>query len=313
MLGGRVSSVLVVGLAVGVGAAAGRAHEGPHVPAKEQAAGGAQVRITERDGYRWIESNGLPDHATGAFPNRGNPNRIQSQRYRFRVTLRPQRAARITPVQRQLFGVAVNGIVFDPGTAEFWRGDPRSGWRYEAMSGRINLGLDDNHAHVQPSGAYHYHGIPTALLKERGGTTRGMVLLGYAADGFPIYGPEGYTDPDDAQSPLRRLRSSYRLKSGVRPDGPGGRYDGTFVADYEYVAGAGDLDECNGRTGVTPEYPDGTYYYVLTDAFPFVPRYFRGTPDASFDRQRPPNGPRGGGPPGRPGPPPGPRPFGPRS
>ena len=25
------------------------------------------------------------------------------------------------------------------------------------------------------------------------------------------------------------------------------RYDGTFVADYEFVEGAGDLDECNGR------------------------------------------------------------------
>ena len=33
---------------------------------------------------------------------------------------------------------------------------------------------------------------------------------------------------------------------------------GTFTSDYQYVANSGDLDECNGRTGVTPEYPAGT-------------------------------------------------------
>lgn len=66
-------------------------------------------------------------------------------------------------------------------------------------------------------------------------------------------------------------------------DGPGGKYDGTFVQDYEYVKGSGDLDECNGRTGVTPEFTNGTYYYVVTDAYPFIPRLFRGTPDSSFE------------------------------
>ena len=75
---------------------------------------------------------------------------------------------------------------------------------------------------------------------------------------------------------------------GNRPangDDPGGQHDGTFVQDFEFVEGSGDLDECNGRFGVTPEYPDGIYYYVLTDAFPFVPRMFRGTPNESFSKQ----------------------------
>ena len=78
-------------------------------------------------------------------------------------------------------------------------------------------------------------------------------------------------------------------------DGPGGKYDGTFIQDYEFVKGSGDLDECNGRKGVTPEYPDGTYYYVVTDAFPFIPRFYRGTPDSSFERRMGP--PPGGKPP----------------
>lgn len=60
------------------------------------------------------------------------------------------------------------------------------------------------------------------------------------------------------------------------------------MQDWTYVAGAGDLDECNGRFGVTPEHPEGTYYYVVTDTFPFVPRLFRGTPDPSFRHGPPP-------------------------
>ncbi len=47
---------------------------------------------------------------------------------------------------------------------------------------------------------------------------------------------------------------------------------------------AADLDQCNGRFAVTPEYPNGTYHYVLTDAFPFIPRCWMGNPDSSFMR-----------------------------
>ena len=145
-----------------------------------------------------------------------------------------------------------------------------------------------------------------------------MTLIGYAADGFPIYGPYCYRDADDPNSGLMELQSSYRLKAGQSPDGPGGTYDGTFVADFEYVAGLGDLDQCNGRFGVTPDYPDGTYYYSVTEVSPFVPRCVMGTPDDSFQRSRGAGGPgssgnggsgrrrSGGAPSGRPqgGPPP---------
>jgi hypothetical protein len=125
------------------------------------------------------------------------------------------------------------------------------------------LGLDSHHAHVQPSGAYHYHGLPVGLIerlrKEKGDDV--MLLVGYAADGFPIYAETGYEKANDPTSPVKKLRSSYKMKSGKRPtgdSGPGGDCDGTFVQDYEFVEGSGDLDECNGREGVTPEYPDAT-------------------------------------------------------
>ncbi|MEX0775370.1 MAG: YHYH protein [Phycisphaeraceae bacterium] len=271
---------------------AGQNHHHDEPPAK------SHVTITTDKEFRYIKSDGLPDHDTGEFPNRGNPNKISKQEHSFRVPLKPKTGNKPTPIRHALFGVAVNGVVFDPGTAEFWRNDRQ--WNYEALSGKINLGLDDHHAHVQPTGAYHYHGLPTGLIKKLGGDAK-MVLVGYAADGFPIYGPMTYADADDAKSELRKVKSSYRAKEGDRPSGPGGEYDGTFVADYEYVQGLGDLDECNGRTGVTPEYPDGTYYYVLTEGFPFVPRMWRGEADASFQKRGGPGGPaRRGRPDGRP-------------
>src|SRR5712675_2294948 len=83
--------------------------------------------------------------------------------------------------------ITSNGLPFEPGTAEFWDDDPDSGWVYEAKSGFIDLGLDENNAHVQPHGEYHYHGIPTGLLASLNTAGKQVVLVGWAADGFPIY------------------------------------------------------------------------------------------------------------------------------
>ncbi len=275
-----------------------------------------EVSIKTDENYRYITANGIPDHDPGQFPNRGNPNRISTQRYRFRVPLNPVPARNPIEAGMMPFGVALNGVPFDAATAELWRNNPR--WRYDALSGKINLGLDSSNAHVQPTGAYHYHGLPNGLI-EILSNSKEMVLVGYAADGYPIYNQFGYSDPEDPTSPQKKLHSSYRLKSGMRPGGsagPGGQYDGTFNQDYEYIAGAGDLDECNGRVAAAPESDEPTYHYVITEEFPFISRMFKGTPDSSFQR-RGPGGPPGrngpsGGPPGRGGPPNGRRPPPPR-
>lgn len=258
-----------------------------------------QVSISVFNGYRTVKSNGIPDHATGQFPNRGNPNSISEQQYEFKMPVDPKENQQVVPLRNHLlFGVALNGVPFDPGTAEFWNRDPSSGWQYEAMVLGSRLGLDQNNAHVQPNGAYHYHGPPVGLLEKLAAYER-PVLIGYAADGFPVYGPFGFKKADDLKSLVTKVRSSYRVKKGTRESGPGGTYDGSFVQDYEYVEGLGDLDLCNGRHGVTPEYPKGTYYYVVTDGFPFVSRFFRGIPDKSFEKSHAPGfGPgRGFGPP----------------
>ncbi|MFI4853727.1 MAG: YHYH protein [Phycisphaerales bacterium JB065] len=259
-------------------------------PADVPPPGESTVTIEMRQGYRYIDANGLPDHDTGRFPGPGNPNAIEAQNYQLRVPITPKLSDEAIPYDRQPFGVALNGVLFDPFTAGFWNDDPDSGWREAADPNRRNLGLDANHAHVQPNGAYHYHGVPVPLITD---TTR-MTLIGWAADGFPIYGPYGYKDADSTEGEIVLLRPSYRLKSGNRPDdGPPGAYDGTYDEDFEYVEGSGDLDECNGRTGPTPEFPYGTYYYVVSNEYPYVPRLFRAEPDPSFDL-RGHNGPRNG-------------------
>ena len=259
------------------------------IPARQTLEIAPQCEIKIEGDKRIIKSNGIPNHEVGRFPNRGNPNGIQAQNYRYEVSLRPKVARDAVVLLRQPFGIALNGVLFDPGTAEFFQRDRNSKWNYEALSGAVKLGLDQNHAHVQPNGAYHYHGLPTKLFEMLSGGEQNMTLIGWAADGFPIYGLYGTKDPLDAGSEIVELKSSYQIKAGSRPtgsDSPKGDYDGSFTIDYEYVASSGDLDECGGRFGVTPEFTQGTYYYVLTEDYPFIPRMFKGEPDPSFERRR---------------------------
>ena len=264
------------------------------VPADRTPPAANRVSITIVEDVRVIRCNDIPSHRVGAFPNRGNPHSIAEQTTEIRLPAHPN----IAPVPTMLhdpgrrgppmpFGIGVNGVLFDPGAAEFWMGDREAGWNYEALGGAVPLGLDANHAHVQPGGMYHYHGLPTGLLAELGFNTLTTdasghsPLIGWAADGFPIYCLFGYANADNPESGITKLTSSYRLKEGQRPSGtsgPGGRYDGAFVQDYTFVDGAGDLDACNGRTCVTPEFPRGTYAYFLTEEWPVIPRGFRGSP-----------------------------------
>lgn len=286
-------SLLMLGAANGVGATAGASL----LPEP-------QATITVEGGYRFIRANGLPNHETGEFPGRGNPNRITTQSYSLRVPVVPKTNVTPRTARGAWFGVALNGVPFEPGTAEFWNGQPE--WVMEAKSGFIDLGLDVNNAHVQPTGAYHYHGLPTGLMQRLGGEGKKMLLVGYAADGFPIYTSIAHGVATNAASPLKKMRASWQLKKENRDGGPGGKPDGKYTRDYEFVAGSGDLDDCNGRFGVTLEYPQGIYYYCITDEFPQLARSWRGTPDQSFMKARPGGGrgPGGGGM-RPPGPPPG--------
>jgi len=87
-------------------------------------------------------------------------------------------------------------------------------------------------------------------------------IIGWAYDGNPIYGPYGYSDPENSSSIPKILTSGYILNTSNvvdRPQFPAG----FFVEDYEYN-NSGDLDQNNGRFGKTPEFPNGVYAYFAT-------------------------------------------------
>ncbi|MEO1653483.1 MAG: YHYH protein [Bacteroidota bacterium] len=275
-------------------------------PCSEQAPFAARVQIQEKEGQRIIHSNSIPKHKIGKFGRISgslNPNALRPQDKVYHLPLHPQKSSSITPLldpkrgPQYMFGIMRNGVLIDPEAAEPWphRGIFHLGkvnweWNLDAM--QINLGLDCNNAHVQPNGKYHYHGAPSLYLASLKTSKDKMTLLGYAADGFPIYDNYGYAQADDPSSEVIALRSSYHLKEGERPgngiQAPCGKYSGLYTNDFEYRLGSGDLDECNGRFGVTPEHPEGTYYYIITrDQFPYIPRCLVGRPSRDFNIGRP--------------------------
>lgn len=254
-----------------------------------------QVCFEITSDLRIISSNQLANHAVSNFPN-ADPTAIEVTR---ELDLSPSYTGSAIYVYDETgpptpsndnfwqFGIATNGVEFHPMGLKPWE-NPDTGeenWEWQAkVTEEGETDLDAYGAHVTSAGNYHYHGDIVGLADDEDGS-RHSLIYGFAADGFPIYYKYGYSDPDDPTSTIVELQSSYRIKSGARTgtgtageDYPDGNYDGSYIQDYEYIEDLGDLDECNGRTGVTPEYPDGTYYYVITTDFPVTPNCFFGTP-----------------------------------
>ena len=259
---------------------------------------------TSDDLNRMLLGNGIPNHEVGTFPNANNPNTISEQNVNATFTLCPTLVSETGAPAGGPAGAiayAINSVKFDPATAgrcndegECSLAQGQGNWNIEALGHEtFDFGDDMNHAHVQPSGEYHYHGMPELLIDFLG-DNQGMTLVGWASDGFPVYARYGYTDPNDSTSELISLQSSWKLKETPdegRPStltsligGPGqGNINpntpipmGAFTQDFEYEQDYGDLDECNGRIGVTPEFPGGIYYYVVTDDFPYFTRCLKG-------------------------------------
>lgn len=237
---------------------------------------------------RQLSANGIPDHAVGAFPNPNNPNTITAQTISASTTLVPA-IANAAGSFAQIPGYVLNGVKLEPGTGGTCDSSGSScsliggtgTWRIEALTNKsaFNFGDDFNNAHVQPTGMYHYHGLPEGFITKLGRGTA-MTLVAWAADGYPIYARYGYAVAADASSQVKVMVPRFRLKTTPDAGRPATSLYamGTFTQDWTYDATlAGDLDECNGRTGVTPEFPQGIYYYVITEAYPFIGRCLKGT------------------------------------
>ena len=252
----------------------------------------AEVTVEEGEGgpvshrRRTVVANGLPNHPTGCFPIDACPFSIAAQDYSYSlpelVGPREETYTELEPLTP--IGIAVNGVLFDPSAAEWWIdkwGNEHRDWEIDVLSKDApDRGVDWSNAHVQPDGAYHYHGVPNGLIAVLTGGAIEQVRLGWALDGTPIYGPYCF---GKVRRKLVEMQSSWQTKTGPRPPepkeeggpgGPGGDYsEGLFVADYEYVDESGHLDKANGHTAYTSE--DGnSYHYHATSMFPYLPRYF---------------------------------------
>ena len=255
---------------------------------------------------RVVYSNNYPNHNFNYVADR-----IPNPYYRvYKFDLKPKLSGEVTSLTRangrpvNFFGIALNGVYMMPAPATpFIFEDVNTGeynwdWVFEPTTnigdGRDFVALDCASAHVNPNSGYHYHGNMYEYVEEleQGISTLNtppaeVLQVGWAADGFPVL----YRFGPDKEGNIKEMFPSFQLKSGLRPgDGisaPCGSYSGKYTNDFGYVAGKGDLDECNGiEASITLTTAQGEenfdYYYVVTQDFPQISRCIKGNFNDSF-------------------------------
>lgn len=274
----------------------------------------------------YISTNGIPTYATGPYLD-GNPSVATSQNGIFKFPLNPvQNTGTGTATTGGNIGIFINGVaLFDYRDGVAWNatsnaicggpgnpmcpGGPTATfpWNRDAIPAE-RLGFDCAKGHPA-MGNYHHHQNPSAFNLDLNvvsticniyaadglyaiDSTKHSPLIGFAYDGFPIYGAYGFINVDGTGD-ITRMKSSYSLRNiSIRTTSPTGGtvtagpdvnatyYLGYFREDYQYNAtGAATpdfLDKSNGRFCVTPEYPAGIYCYFATvdskwnSAYPYV-------------------------------------------
>ncbi len=257
----------------------------------------------------YIRTKGIPGYVTGPFLD-GNPSIATNQNAIFKFPLTPTpKTGTPTPTTMGNIGVFINGVaLFDYRDGVSWKnstgamaggpipGGPGDGvWNRDAVVAEKG-GFDCSKGHPA-MGNYHHHQNPSAFKLDKNvisticnlydadglyaiDSTQHSPLLGFAYDGYPVYGAYGYKNLDGTGG-IVRMKSSYSLRSittrTTYADGsivtPGPAVSttyplGLFREDYQYNATSAStpdyLDEHNGRFCVTPEYPTGTYAYFCT-------------------------------------------------
>lgn len=144
-------------------------------------------------------------------------------------------------------------------------GRPETGGEYRYRSGAFYTnGMVGNTVFTASNDYYNLNSFGSEKMRHADGHSK---LIGFAFDGYPIYGPYGYTSATDTSSAVVQMTSSYRTKlteAGGRGFTYGQIIEGSFIEDFEYIATLGTLDEHNGRYCKTPDYATGTYAYFLT-------------------------------------------------
>jgi YHYH protein/Secretion system C-terminal sorting domain len=255
----------------------------------------------------YVSTHGIPTYVTGPFQD-GNPSLASDQNAIFKFPLNPtQNTGVATATTGGNIGVFINGVaLFDYRDGVSWnnntqaegggpiQGPPGQGiWNRDAIVAE-RAGFDCAKGHPA-MGNYHHHQNPSAFdldinvistvcsLYDADGLyvinpNEHSPLIGFAYDGFPIYGAYGYANTDGTGG-ITRMKSSYQLRDITTrttyadgtdvTDGPAVSTTyplGHYREDYEFVAHTEQdfLDAHNGRFCVTPEYPNGIYAYFCT-------------------------------------------------
>jgi hypothetical protein len=224
--------------------------------------------------YVYVTATCIPGYDIG--PWQGNPNTPINENFCYKITRTPaQNNGTATTTSLGHIGVWSNGVsIFNAKDAMSYNNQGiwlRNAYYFEGAS------FDDCLGHPAPNGEYHHHVNPTCLYDDTD-SSKHAPIIGYAFDGFPVYGAWGFTNVDGTGA-IKRMRSGYRTRNitdrTTLPDGTvltSGQYGpalttyplGAYIEDYEYSDSFGDLDEHNGRFCVTPDYPDGIYAYFVT-------------------------------------------------
>ncbi len=256
----------------------------------------------------YVATNGIPTYVTGPFLD-NNPSLATAQNAIFKLPLNPvQNTGTPTATTGGNIGLFINGVaLFDYRDGVSWsnasqalKGGPSGGtgdgvWNRDAIIAE-RAGFDCAKAHPA-MGNYHHHQNPSAFsldlkvisnvcnLYAADGlyaidSTKHSPLIGFAYDGFPIYGAYAYKNANGTGG-IVRMKSSYSLRNittrttysngttvTAGPDVSTTYPLGLFREDYQYnttsAATPDYLDEHNGRFCITPEYPNGIYCYFAT-------------------------------------------------
>ncbi|NQZ88787.1 MAG: YHYH protein [Colwellia sp.] len=257
----------------------------------------ADVDISSDESTCTLVSNAIPNHdfnTTGHFAST-----VSTQSLSYQIDRNPTSAENTTALsQGTSNGLMLNGVIldllsagcYDPSSSDASDGSQGDDegitpigcagthpWLADPLGVFHKFGADEHNAHTQPDGEYHYHGSPNAMFDDNPGS-EGSPVIGFAADGFPIYGSYFY---DAASDTVREAKSGYTLKAArIAVDGyetPSGIPDGKYLSDWEFT-NTGDLDACNGMT------INGQYGYYAINEYPWVMSCFTGTANASFNK-----------------------------
>lgn len=160
-----------------------------------------------------FNTNAIPNHDFNDGARRF-PNQVSPQNDQFEVTTNPTLADETTALSLVTDNaLLLNGIKVDllaaacygVGDGKIGCNDMSTPWRYDPIHEANNFNVDSHNAHTQPDGTYHYHGTPNAMYETNANSS--SAVIGFAADGFPIFGPF-----IDDKGIIRKAVSSYQLK-----------------------------------------------------------------------------------------------------